>query len=272
MVRSLFSAGEQGVWYDPSDLSTMYQDAAGTISVTAVGQPVGLILDKSKNGVGKNGAKRVNLLQNTEELTAAAWLKQNLTVTGNATTAPDGSLSADLYVVNFSSTAINNDLYQSFSGLIASREYVYRVCLKTAGARYVQIILNRTSFVNDAYVNVDLFSGSFVFIGSGILSSSISPAGYGFFEIKITANSSATISSQFIEHIIVPAPNSPKYTSSPSNGTDGVYLWGSDPGLPHSNIIKASGQACSCVNHHPRQRLCAAGADWSSSFQAERAG
>lgn len=43
-------------------------------------------------------------------------------------------------------------------------------------------------------------------------------------------------------------------------------------GLPHSNIIKASGQACSCVNHHPRQRLCAAGADWSSSFQAERAG
>ena len=44
------------------------------------------------------------------------------------------------------------------------------------------------------------------------------------------------------------------------------------PGLPHSNIIKASGQACSCVNHHPRQRLCAAGADWSSSFQAERAG
>lgn len=48
MVRSLFSAGEQGVWYDPSDLSTLFQDSAGTIPVTAVGQPVGLILDKSK--------------------------------------------------------------------------------------------------------------------------------------------------------------------------------------------------------------------------------
>ena len=39
-----------GAWYDPSDLSTMFQDAAGTTPVTAAGQPVGLILDKSGNG------------------------------------------------------------------------------------------------------------------------------------------------------------------------------------------------------------------------------
>lgn len=45
---TLFENGEQGLWLDPSDLSTMFQDAAGTIPVTAVGQPVGLILDKSK--------------------------------------------------------------------------------------------------------------------------------------------------------------------------------------------------------------------------------
>lgn len=45
---SLFSSGEQGVWYDPSDLSTLFQDDAGTIPVTAVEQPVGLMLDKSK--------------------------------------------------------------------------------------------------------------------------------------------------------------------------------------------------------------------------------
>ena len=50
IVSSLFSNGEQGAWYDPSDLSTMYQDAAGTIPVTGVGQPVGKILDKSGRG------------------------------------------------------------------------------------------------------------------------------------------------------------------------------------------------------------------------------
>jgi hypothetical protein len=56
-VASLFTAGEQGAWYDPSDLSTMYQDSAGTTPVTAVGQPVGLMLDKRLGAVrGSNVA------------------------------------------------------------------------------------------------------------------------------------------------------------------------------------------------------------------------
>lgn len=48
LIKSIFRAGEQGFAYDPNDLTTLYQDAAGTVPVTAVGQPVGLILDKSK--------------------------------------------------------------------------------------------------------------------------------------------------------------------------------------------------------------------------------
>ena len=47
LIKSLFSNGEQGFFYDPNDLSTMYQDVAGTIPVTDVGQHVGLIRDKS---------------------------------------------------------------------------------------------------------------------------------------------------------------------------------------------------------------------------------
>ena len=46
-MKKLFENGEQGFAYDPNDLSTMFQDAAGTIPVTGVGQPVGLMLDKS---------------------------------------------------------------------------------------------------------------------------------------------------------------------------------------------------------------------------------
>lgn len=37
-------------WYDPSDLSTLFQDSAGTTPVTAVGQQVGRMLDKSGRG------------------------------------------------------------------------------------------------------------------------------------------------------------------------------------------------------------------------------
>ena len=47
VMKKLFSNNEQGFFYDPSDLSTMFQDAAGTIPVTAAGQPIGLIRDKS---------------------------------------------------------------------------------------------------------------------------------------------------------------------------------------------------------------------------------
>jgi hypothetical protein len=47
---SLFSAGEKGVWFDPTDITTLFQDAAGTTPVTAYGQKVGRILDKSGNG------------------------------------------------------------------------------------------------------------------------------------------------------------------------------------------------------------------------------
>lgn len=49
-LRDLFRNGEQGGWWDPSDFSTMFQDSAGTIPVTAAGQPVGLIRDKSGRG------------------------------------------------------------------------------------------------------------------------------------------------------------------------------------------------------------------------------
>lgn len=46
---TLFKDGKQGVWYDPSDITTLYQDAAGTVPVTKDGDPVALMRDKSGN-------------------------------------------------------------------------------------------------------------------------------------------------------------------------------------------------------------------------------
>ena len=46
---SLYASGEKGAYYDFSDLTTMFQDRAGTTQVTADGQTVGKILDKSGN-------------------------------------------------------------------------------------------------------------------------------------------------------------------------------------------------------------------------------
>ena len=46
----LFALGAAGAWYDPSDLSTLWQDTAATMPVTTDGQEVARVDDKSGNG------------------------------------------------------------------------------------------------------------------------------------------------------------------------------------------------------------------------------
>lgn len=49
-VAAMFANGEQGAWYDPSNIASLFQDSAGTVPVTADGQPVGELLDQSGRG------------------------------------------------------------------------------------------------------------------------------------------------------------------------------------------------------------------------------
>lgn len=49
-IEAIFTNGRQGVWYDPSDISTLFQDVAMTIPVTKDGDPIRVIKDKSGNG------------------------------------------------------------------------------------------------------------------------------------------------------------------------------------------------------------------------------
>lgn len=74
-VHALFKGF--GAWYDPYDLNSLYQDAAGLTPVTALEQPVGRMLDKTGNGnhayqatAGKRPvvSRRINLLLSTEVL------------------------------------------------------------------------------------------------------------------------------------------------------------------------------------------------------------
>ncbi len=117
---TLFAASEVGVWYDPSDFSTLFQDSAGTTPVTAVGDPVGKILDKSGNGkhaTQATAASRpllsalVNLHTKTEQFGDAIWAKRGTaSVTPNDAVAPDGNTTADLISVGAGSV---NDIYYS---------------------------------------------------------------------------------------------------------------------------------------------------------------
>ncbi|GGW22795.1 hypothetical protein GCM10011452_06870 [Gemmobacter lanyuensis] len=50
VIPATIFAGRQGIWLDPSDFGSMFQDVAGAVPVTAVGQSVALIRDKSGRG------------------------------------------------------------------------------------------------------------------------------------------------------------------------------------------------------------------------------
>ena len=95
----LFQSNEPGFWYDPSDLSSMYQDSAGTTPVTAVEQAVGLILDKSKGLV-----LGPELVTNGDFATNSDWtLEAGSTISGGAlnVVAPGSAVAAAKQSVTF---------------------------------------------------------------------------------------------------------------------------------------------------------------------------
>ena len=53
LIRQLFSAGEQGAFYIPrpivNGVQSLFQDAEGTVAVTADGDPAGAMIDQSRN-------------------------------------------------------------------------------------------------------------------------------------------------------------------------------------------------------------------------------
>ena len=107
---TLFAAGEAGGVWDFTTLANLYQDSAGTTPCTAVGQPIGKVLDTSGRGnhltqststkrpvLGRMPAGGVrNLLTYTEQITTLPWVYYN---SGNGAAlspivAPDGTTTA----------------------------------------------------------------------------------------------------------------------------------------------------------------------------------
>lgn len=130
----MWANGEPGFWFDPSDFSTLYQDSAGTTPVTAAGQSVGLIRDKSGRGnhATAAGTKRPTL--GRHPASGIRNLYTNTGFAGGATgtpgTAPTGwtigfatgsiiAITADAALggnsVTVSATAARQFLHQQFS-------------------------------------------------------------------------------------------------------------------------------------------------------------
>jgi hypothetical protein len=131
----LFAAGEQGVWYDPSDFSTLFQNAAGTTPVTAVEQPVRLMLDKSGRGNHATAPNdtarpvlraRYNLLLNTTTLATQSVTvvaaAHTLRFTGTGSITLSGTASGTYSAGSHSITPTAGSLTLTVSGTVTDAD------------------------------------------------------------------------------------------------------------------------------------------------------
>ena len=82
-VQALFAAGRVGGMWDMGDTATLFQDTAGSTPVTAVTQPIGMVLDKSQGLV-----RGVELISNGSFDTDTIWSKgTGWSITGGAATS-----------------------------------------------------------------------------------------------------------------------------------------------------------------------------------------
>lgn len=156
LIAALFDAGGgtfyEGAWYDPSDLTTLYQNAAGTTPVTGTGQPVGLMLDKSKGGIGATNE--------LPSISASNWVPYG---SNTVTDEPDGSVLID-YVDNSEGAFVR--IHELYAGILdTSMTHVFRFDAKVStGAVGVRLngvataaLVNVT---NTSYQSFELFARS----------------------------------------------------------------------------------------------------------------
>jgi hypothetical protein len=161
---TLFSTSEPGVWYDPSDLSTLFQDSAGTTPVTAPAQPVGLMLDKSKGLVlgaqlVTNGDFSVNVNGWTVVSSTFVWSDGKAILTA---TVGEGYVS------------------QSISGLTAGTSYAFSFSATGGNSRVVVgTTIGSDTAYNGPYGLTGNISGVFVAPASSVFFSVKSVAGVG---------------------------------------------------------------------------------------------
>ena len=220
--RTLFANNEPGVWYDPSDLSTLYQDSAGTTPVTAVEQPVGLMLDKS--GRGNHASQptatsrpvlsaRVNLLTKTEQFDDAVWSNKNATIVQNAVTAPNGTMTADKLVET--NVPGPHQLFQSAT-FTTNVDHVFSCYAKAAERTKIRLHWNGTS--SALIADVDLSTGAVL----GGTSVAVTDAGNGWWRIAKTMQRATN------NALCVALLDSSRDALYQGDGTSGIYIWGAD--------------------------------------------
>jgi hypothetical protein len=155
--------------------------------------------------------QRTNLITYSEQFDNAAWTKEDLTVTANAATAPDGTVTADLILPNTSSA--DHSIFEYKGG---SSSQTFSVYAKAGGYNYIFVGYNNNSASEGVFF--DLSAGTVSQNTSGLVAS-ISNAGNGWYRCSVTK------ASGFEYAMLCTSANGTSLIHA-GNGSSGLYLWG----------------------------------------------
>lgn len=152
---SLFTAGQPGVWYDPSDITTLFQTNA--TPVTAAGQSVGVMLDKSQ---GLTPGPQL-VTNGTFEVNTDGWS----TVNGAVISAVGGKMQ----VLN--NTAANGNAYQAITTVVGKTYLLTGQISDVTGGISPRIMagtgISAGDLVSSQYSGSGTFNVRAVFVATG---------------------------------------------------------------------------------------------------------
>jgi hypothetical protein len=173
---------------------------------------------------------RRNLTSFSQTFTNAFWDKTALvTVVDNTTTAYNGTTTASTLTEAAGLGGHHiHELVGSFTPMLGSKYYM-SIFIKqavTAPHRYMQLAHWIAGFGSLAYANIDLQTGTFGTIGSGIVEYGVADVGNGWKRYWIASTATATGASGVQLAFITSLSDGrvPSYT--PSATLENVYIWG----------------------------------------------
>jgi hypothetical protein len=152
---------------------------------------------------------RTNLITYSSDLTNAAWITQRATISGNATTAPDNTLTADKLVED--TTVTNN--HRVYRGFFVSGTYSFTIFAK-AGERSTLQVDQETGGGSRF-----LLTGSGTATATGANTVAITQLANGWYRCTTTF----TTTGIFNIYISLNNGTTNFYTG---DGTSGLFLWG----------------------------------------------
>lgn len=183
-----------------------------------------------------------NLVTYSEAFDNASWAKTNVTVTANATTAPDGTMTADKIIEGTGTVSFR--IYNSYHATPGST-YTISVFLKYGNRQYVAL---RGEQANQ-FATFDLLNGTTAGKDASVLAYSITNVGSGWYRASATFVAVSTGANFFIHFA-----NSSSYTgtSYAGSGSDYVYSWGAQIENVTGQSVQTAGSMSRPMCSRPR--------------------